>query len=312
MADNFAFNPAGTSTGGSDEVGGVHYPRVKLVWGPDGTVNDADVASGKPMPVQLRESDGSEIASIELGQEVASASVPVVLATDDPAVTSLAVLDDWDESDRAKVNVIVGQAGIAGGTGTDGATVPRVTLATNVGLPAGTNLLGKVKTRFIVATSGTITRPAATDAYDANDAVSNSTTDGSVTSQTITMADVNDNPVTIERMRLNSTDTGVAGKAFRIWVYAADPTTSSGIVGADNEAYSTKRGSFIGTLSGTFRTFSDGSVAVCVPDEGSRIITLPVSGAATVYILLQTLEAFTPSANSTTFIATAEGFQGGT
>jgi hypothetical protein len=57
---------------------------------------------------------------------------------------SLSVVDDWDESDRAKVNLIAGQAGVAGGTGTDGATVPRVTLATNVALPAGTNLLGKV------------------------------------------------------------------------------------------------------------------------------------------------------------------------
>lgn len=57
---------------------------------------------------------------------------------------SLSVLDDWDESDRAKVNLIAGQAGIAGGTGVDGATVPRVTLATNVGLPAGTNNIGDV------------------------------------------------------------------------------------------------------------------------------------------------------------------------
>lgn len=54
-------------------------------------------------------------------------------------------MDDWDESDRAKVNPIAGQAGIAGGTGVDGATVPRVTLATDVGLPAGANSLGGIK-----------------------------------------------------------------------------------------------------------------------------------------------------------------------
>jgi hypothetical protein len=57
---------------------------------------------------------------------------------------SASVLDDWDETDRAKVNPIVGQAGVAAGTGTDGATVQRVTLATNVGLPAGTNNIGDV------------------------------------------------------------------------------------------------------------------------------------------------------------------------
>lgn len=45
--------------------------------------------------------------------------------------TSLGVIDDWDESDRAKVNLIVGQAGIASGAGVVGATVPRVTLASD-------------------------------------------------------------------------------------------------------------------------------------------------------------------------------------
>lgn len=47
------------------------------------------------------------------------------------AATSLAVLDDWDESDRAKVNPIVGQAGIAAGAGAVGVTVPRITLASD-------------------------------------------------------------------------------------------------------------------------------------------------------------------------------------
>lgn len=45
------------------------------------------------------------------------------------AAASLSVVDDWDESDRAKVNLIVGQAGIAAGNGASGATVPRVTIA---------------------------------------------------------------------------------------------------------------------------------------------------------------------------------------
>jgi len=57
---------------------------------------------------------------------------------------SVQIMDDWDESDRCKVNPIVGQAGIAAGTGVDGATVPRVTLATDVALPAGTNAIGKL------------------------------------------------------------------------------------------------------------------------------------------------------------------------
>ncbi|UCD58217.1 MAG: hypothetical protein JSV16_03645, partial [Candidatus Hydrogenedentota bacterium] len=47
------------------------------------------------------------------------------------AVTSLQIIDDWEEGDRAKVNLIVGQSGIAAGAGAVGATVPRVTLASD-------------------------------------------------------------------------------------------------------------------------------------------------------------------------------------
>ncbi len=62
----------------------------------------------------------------------------------DAIKTSVEVMDDWDESDRAKVNVIAGQAGIAAGTGVDGATVPRVSLVTDVALPTGNNNIGNV------------------------------------------------------------------------------------------------------------------------------------------------------------------------
>lgn len=47
------------------------------------------------------------------------------------AAASLSIIDDWDESDRAKVNPIVGQAGVAGGSGVIGATTQRVVLASN-------------------------------------------------------------------------------------------------------------------------------------------------------------------------------------
>ena len=84
------------------------------------------------------------------------------------AATSLAVIDDWDESDRCKVNPIVGQAGIAAGAGAVSASTPRVTLAADdpavaslalidncisgneaqvdvvAPLPAGTNNIGDV------------------------------------------------------------------------------------------------------------------------------------------------------------------------
>jgi hypothetical protein len=46
-------------------------------------------------------------------------------------IASLSVMDDWDETDRAKVNPIVGQAGVAAGAGPVSATVQRHTLASD-------------------------------------------------------------------------------------------------------------------------------------------------------------------------------------
>lgn len=62
---------------------------------------------------------------------VSAATLRVISASDDPAVTSLAIIDDWDESDRAKVNPIVGQAGVAAGAGSVSATTQRVTHASD-------------------------------------------------------------------------------------------------------------------------------------------------------------------------------------
>lgn len=49
------------------------------------------------------------------------------------STTALQIIDDWDESDRCKSNIIVGQAGIAADVGATGATVPRVVIANNAG-----------------------------------------------------------------------------------------------------------------------------------------------------------------------------------
>lgn len=94
MADNVAITAGSGTTVAADDIGaGVLAQRVKVVWGPDGTGNDADVASGKPMPVQLRASTGQVLSDTTgllisttqlatLGAAASSASQPVVLATD--------------------------------------------------------------------------------------------------------------------------------------------------------------------------------------------------------------------------------------
>lgn len=74
-----------------------------------------------------------------------AATLRMILSSDDPAVVSLAAMvislaavaasaaamDDWDESDRAKVNLIAGQAGVAGGAGARSAATQRMTIATD-------------------------------------------------------------------------------------------------------------------------------------------------------------------------------------
>lgn len=65
------------------------------------------------------------------GAGTATAAQRSTLASDDPAVTALQIMDDWDESDRAKVNPIAGQAGVAAGAGAVSALTQRATLASD-------------------------------------------------------------------------------------------------------------------------------------------------------------------------------------
>lgn len=76
MADNAVGVTAGSGLlFGSDQIGGVEFPRVKIVWGPDGTVNDADIASGKSLPVQLRTAAGT---AFDLGISTGGSATPRV------------------------------------------------------------------------------------------------------------------------------------------------------------------------------------------------------------------------------------------
>lgn len=167
------------------------------------------------------------------------------------------------------------------------------------------------ESRYFSAAFTTLTRPANVTAYAANQSISDNATAGSVTALSATVSDQNDDPVCITDILLDTTDTGLAaGVQVRAFLFNSDPTASTGVGAGNGAAYSNKRAGFIGSCSGTFRAFSDGGKARLVPDEGSYIITKPVSGGATIYIQYQTLGAFTPSANSTTIIGTARGFQG--
>jgi hypothetical protein len=165
MADNVGYTPGVGATVAADDIGGVLHQRVKISLGADGVANDASAGAGAVGTGTQRmtlASDDPAVASLAsiLAKIIAA---PATEAKQDTGNASLSVLDDWDESDRAKVNPIVGQAGVAAGAGAVGATVQRVTLASDD--PAVAKLTNGVG----VTASATFTPAAAS--HVANDVV---------------------------------------------------------------------------------------------------------------------------------------------
>lgn len=193
-----------------------------------------------------------------------------------------------------------------------------ITIASNQTWPTGMSPKG------FSATFTTLTRPANVTAYSALDSISDNATAASVTALSATVSDTNDDPITITEILINSTDTGLAGKRIRAYLFNSDPTASTGVGAGDNTAYLQKKAGYIGSCSGILEAgFSDGTVGRLVPTfadnaaasvgnaaAGGFIVTKPTAGAKTLYIQYQAIDAFTPSANSTTIIGTARGFQG--
>lgn len=170
--------------------------------------------------------------------------------------------------------------------------------------------ISSLMTAFSVACTQLV-RPASTTAYSVNDSISNNATAGSVTALSATVSDTNDDPVIITSILVDTNDTaiGAAGIGLRVYLYNADPTASSGVVGGDNAAFSNKKNGFVATFSGTFRAFSDGGRARLVPDEGSYVIAKPTSGAKTFYVQHQILSATGNPTASTTLDTTINGQQ---
>jgi hypothetical protein len=107
------------------------------------SVPSHDVTNAGTFAVQAAQSGVWNVTNIS-----GTVSLPTGAATEakqDTQITALQIMDDWDESDRAKVNPIAGQAGVQGGSGTTNALTQRVVLATDVALPTGTNTLGKLE-----------------------------------------------------------------------------------------------------------------------------------------------------------------------
>ena len=80
-ADNVTANSgSGGATFAADDIGGVHFPRTKLVHGADGT-NDGDVSSANPLPVTLASVPSHAVTNAGTFAVQASSVVPGTAAT---------------------------------------------------------------------------------------------------------------------------------------------------------------------------------------------------------------------------------------
>lgn len=128
----------------------------------EGNVSPVRITAQRAVHANLRKNDGTEMGTSAdpvrtdptgtTTQPVSAASLPLPTGASTEAslasaVTALQIIDDWDETDRAKVNPIAGQAGVQGGAGAVSANTQRVAIATDantVVLGAGSALAGDV------------------------------------------------------------------------------------------------------------------------------------------------------------------------
>lgn len=123
MADDIDVTPGSGKTVATDEVSSRHYQIIKLAHGADGVATPSTDTA--PFPVYLP------------ATSVGYLSLAAIQA-------AVEIMDDWDETNRAAVNLIASQIGVQGGSGVVSANTLRAVLATDVGLPAGTNNIGDV------------------------------------------------------------------------------------------------------------------------------------------------------------------------
>jgi hypothetical protein len=100
MADNVAITAGSGTTIAADDIAGVLVQRVKTTWGPDGTMNDADVATGKPLPVQLRSPTGTDLTGT-----AGTGSAAVLTVQGNASGTAVPVIDPPDTKVIGTVNI---------------------------------------------------------------------------------------------------------------------------------------------------------------------------------------------------------------
>lgn len=131
----------------TDEITGEHYPKTKISWGANGQANDTDISNGKPFPIQLRKSDGTEIGS---------AAAPIRFdptgSTTQPVSGTVTANLAAGTNNIGDVDVITLPSLPAGNN-----NIGDVDIASLPALPSGSNNIGSVDVDSLPSITGTVT-----------------------------------------------------------------------------------------------------------------------------------------------------------
>jgi hypothetical protein len=293
MADNVPITSGAGTNIASDFVNDAHHQRVKLSLGPDGSVTDAEGGAGAVSAAVQRvtlASDDPAVAALGATGDAAatqgstgtiSAKLRTATSQLNSTVTALQIMDDWDENDRAKVNLIAGQAGITGGAGAVTAATPRVTFASDAPAPTAG-----------YSAEVSITRTNDTNAYGANDVIGAAT--GSTAAVEFTSMGPSGGRVIIVSAELEiAANAVISGEtSYRLYLYNVTPPGALG----DNAAFNLPSGdrtAFLGYVDlGTVADFGD--TLYVQTDNIMKAVKL--SGTS-IFGYLVTSGAYTPTAS---------------
>lgn len=198
--------------------------------------------------------------------------------------TSIAA-DDITSVYYQRVKLSLGADGSAtdalGGTGTDAAGVIRTTLATNVGLPAGTSHLGQVKTpiQYVTVSMSTPTGAlAAGDVYAATQVVA-------------TCTQANDVPAVLHSCTVIDTDDQKA--TLRIVIF--DANTSLGAEDAAPDIDDTEILTVQGHITIDSTSYVDLGGASYAHQSNLGIVVKPATGTDDIYIAIYGHSTSTPT-----------------
>ena len=225
------------------------------------------------------------------------------------------------------LTTIESQTEVEKGTGVDTAFTQRVSLATDIPLPAGTNGIGKLTANsgvdigdvdvtsvaagenhlgavggHSINPSATFTRPADTTAYASGDLMANSTTASSVAALAFTAARVEAGSFVIRRVRMHKDNANLALATFRLHLFKTDPTATDP-TGGDNAALelnSLAAGSYIGYVTFDFTMAAVADIQASdielpgVPAVGTEF-TVKLASGQIVYGLLEARAAYVPA-----------------